>query len=372
MSMSTTTKCATELSATEFRKAFAAMKAVASNVTLSTFSYLKVVSNGKTTSIMATNGDVEIIFNWDGLTDEHICRYISVKSLCDALKMLPVKTVSIDTRGINLGGVPIPYADNSVDEWQRMEDLLALKATNPAGFLVDADVIIAASKFASTEQTRYIMNGVHFGDGAIAATDGRRLIAMPVKGMKEDFILPLKACQVLDKAASCEQFKVNCYERFARLRMVNGKVEICARRIEGGYPDWRKIIPKKTGQEYDGYETAWNFNELGIPRHQFIRFIRNYSGKSKNKPVVLKFKGATVDVAHRLEEGPDSPLGPAITVGGFYGLDMDFDVNGDLLADVIENCDHALLSEKKYSPLIGTFITNKNEEEMKCLVMPLA
>lgn len=118
--------------------------------------------------------------------------------------------------------------------------------------------MIQLTSFAmSHDETRYVLNGILFSfkDKALklVATDGRRLAIIqkdiPELGsLKKDVIIPMKTIQELNRNLGDEgdvifHFKENQV-------LVNlGPIHISSRLIEGEYPNYEQVIPKKTKEE---------------------------------------------------------------------------------------------------------------------------
>ena len=118
----------------------------------------------------------------------------------------------------------------------------------------------------STDETRYILNGVYFNfrDGklSLVATDGRRLavvskeIEVPTQSAGA-IILPAKTVseltRLLDKG---EKVKINFDERRCAFQIATDKdtsglidnVYLYSKVVEGNYPNYLQVIPKETHQ----------------------------------------------------------------------------------------------------------------------------
>ena len=103
---------------------------------------------------------------------------------------------------------------------------------------------------ASTDATRYVLNGVLFSPekgGTLAATYGRLLAVAPVRFTGPEFILPSTAAAVLlhpdfagRDAAICQEAEK---ESVTRVVFRSGPHTLVARTIEGTYPNYRQVIP---------------------------------------------------------------------------------------------------------------------------------
>jgi DNA polymerase-3 subunit beta len=118
----------------------------------------------------------------------------------------------------------------------------------------------------STDETRYILNGVYFNfkDGklSLVATDGRRL-ALVAKEMEVPadsagaIILPAKTVgeltRLLDKG---EKVQISFNDRRAAFQIATDKdasglvdnIYLYSKVVEGNYPNYQQVIPKETHQ----------------------------------------------------------------------------------------------------------------------------
>ncbi len=108
---------------------------------------------------------------------------------------------------------------------------------------------------ASSDETRYVLNGVHIiveqGKATAVATDGRRLayIQRPIPGkeLQIKVIIPTKAVQemmrmVSEKSADHENLKVSFTDNQASFS--DGSTVVLSRLIEGHFPNFEQVIPK--------------------------------------------------------------------------------------------------------------------------------
>ncbi len=102
---------------------------------------------------------------------------------------------------------------------------------------------------ASTDATRYVLNGVWFSTddgGILIATDGRRLAGAPARFGGREFVLPNPAVHVLAhpdflaREAAIQQ--PDDPEKF-HIQFRSGPHTLIAKMIEGNYPGYRHVIP---------------------------------------------------------------------------------------------------------------------------------
>ena len=118
--------------------------------------------------------------------------------------------------------------------------------------------MIQLTSFAmSHDETRYILNGILFSFKdktlKLVATDGRRLAIiqkdLPELGsLKKDVIIPMKTIQELNRNLG-EDGDVTFYFKENQVLVNLGPIHITSRLIEGEYPNYEQVIPKKTKEE---------------------------------------------------------------------------------------------------------------------------
>jgi DNA polymerase-3 subunit beta len=117
---------------------------------------------------------------------------------------------------------------------------------------VPKETLMALGKIAgcaSTDSTRYLLNGVLFSPedgGRLIATDGRRLAGAPARVPARAFVLPNAAVHVLGHsdfstrdAAILQDENVSC----EHMQFRSGPHTLIAKRIDGSYPNYRQVIP---------------------------------------------------------------------------------------------------------------------------------
>lgn len=106
----------------------------------------------------------------------------------------------------------------------------------------------------STDETRYVLNGVLFSFKenklTLVATDGRRLALVDIEGefprsQEGDLIIPTKCIVELQRMLGEEgELKMSVTENQVAFE-VNGRL-LVSKLIEGNYPNYRQVIPPET------------------------------------------------------------------------------------------------------------------------------
>lgn len=109
-----------------------------------------------------------------------------------------------------------------------------------------ADMLSRTIVAASTEETRYYLNGVywHTVDGKLAtvATDGHKLamVTTDIEAEIEGVIIPTKTVKVL---SGIDSDTVTASVSETKVRFVHGDTCIVSKVIDGTFPDYTRVIP---------------------------------------------------------------------------------------------------------------------------------
>ncbi len=109
--------------------------------------------------------------------------------------------------------------------------------------------LAAIADCASTDVTRYVLNGVLFtpeDGGRLVATDGRRLASAPAEVPPAPFILPNQAVRVLahpDFTRSDAYVSLQKVDETEWIFIRSGNHLLMSKTIEGNYPNYRQVIP---------------------------------------------------------------------------------------------------------------------------------
>lgn len=141
---------------------------------------------------------------------------------------------------------------------------------------IDIRKLIAADIFASTEQTRFYLNGVFFevkdGKASFVSTDGHRMIIF-------DFDCEGPDCSVIIPSSLIKKIKLDRHLDLGEITIETGahysdiKIDYYGatygeRAIDGTYPDYRRILPaddlEQKGAALIGFNPAYlgSFDKL--------------------------------------------------------------------------------------------------------------
>lgn len=188
----------------------------------------------------------------------------SFEALPDARKFLDILSNIGDVQFVNLGktddalNISTDFSDFDLKDCDATDTYPTSVETEPdVSFTIEATTLIPSLKrtcpFFADESARYAIKGIKFemheGKLILVATDGKRLAVerLPVPGMEasnETYVVPDKAIRLFSSAAKNNGeafigFTKNIFT--AKL----GDIAISAKMVEGRYPTWQDVLPKK-------------------------------------------------------------------------------------------------------------------------------
>ena len=193
--------------------------------------------------------------------------------------------------------------------------------------------MIQLTAFAmSHDETRYVLNGILFSFKdkvlKLVATDGRRLAimerALPELGnFKKDIIVPTKAIQELGRNLG-DEGDANFYFKENQIQINLGAVTIISRLIEGEYPNYEQVIPKKTK------------DELKIGTQEFLQAARRASILTSQDSQSIKIN-IIKDRMIITKNTPDLGEAREELEVDYKGSDLAIGFNPNFLIDVLKN-----------------------------------
>lgn len=97
--------------------------------------------------------------------------------------------------------------------------------------------------FVSTDQTRYVLNGVHTTPTQAVATDGRRLISIATAGTAVPVTWATHTCKSIIAAFPAGASYATTTDNWAVLTDSTAATTVIVRFIDGNYPNFRQVIP---------------------------------------------------------------------------------------------------------------------------------
>jgi DNA polymerase-3 subunit beta len=163
--------------------------------------------------------------------------------------------------------------------------------------------------FASTDETRFVLCGVHLGataDGPLSAvaTDGKRLAVarFDAPGAAVDITIPTEACRLFARLCGGGTGATLVTDgKFARLTAPGG-VEATTNLIQGNYPNWRQVVPT----QFSGgasFETPHLFREA-LHRVALLTDEKSIAVKLAFDNGAVEMRAAAADVGEAAETVP--------------------------------------------------------------------
>ncbi len=296
---------------------------------------------------------------------------VAARRLFDVVRELPEQEIEVsgDAAQIELTCARGRYrfVGASVDDFPELPDIADEKhvGLDPAML----ETMIRRTLYAvSTDETRPELTGVFLeikeGSLRMVATNGHRLSRAAVRRsfkQERDMLLPPKALnQILRLTPGQEaEVEVTGTKSYARFRI--GDTDLYSRLLEGPFPDYERVIPKSSPLK------------ATIKREDVIASLRRILvlSDSQTRQIKMVFEPQRLQIqaeyqgaGEATEEIPVKYDGESIAIGfnGGYLLEM-LKTFGD--EDVVMSFESAV-SAGVFRPA-----TDRDDEELLCLVMPL-
>ncbi len=329
-------------------------------------------------SLTTTNLDLGIRCKIKAEVKEGGSVTLPVKRLATIVRELPNVDVSFDATAnhqvkIASGGSNFRIMGIGAEEFPKLPDSSDDKNYNlDQGEL--ATMLGNVAYAQSTDETRYILNGVYFNfkDGklALVATDGRRL-ALVSKEMTVPaasagaIILPAKTvAELLRLLGKGEKLKIAFNERRAAFQIETGKeaggltdsIYLFSKVVEGNYPNYQQVIPKETHQR------------IKLERELFLQCVHRAALVTSEKSNSVKIK-LTSNLLEITASSPDFGEAHESMAISYSGPDLQVAFNPQFVMDPLR----ALTKDEVFFELKdevspGVF---KTLESFVCVIMPV-
>ncbi|MEI6105865.1 MAG: DNA polymerase III subunit beta [Opitutae bacterium] len=329
-------------------------------------------------SLTTTNLDLGIRCKIKAEVKEGGSVTLPVKRLATIVRELPNIDVSFDASAahqvkIASGGSNFRIMGIGAEEFPKLPD-----STDDKTYVLEqseiATMLSNVSYAQSTDETRYILNGVYFNfkDGklALVATDGRRLalvskeLTVPA-GSAGAIILPAKTvAELLRLLGKGEKLKVAFNERRAAFQIDTGKdtsgltdsIYLFSKVVEGNYPNYHQVIPKETHQR------------IKLERELFLQCVHRAALVTSEKSNSVKIKLST-NLLEITASSPDFGESHESMAISYSGPELQVAFNPQFVMDPLR----ALTKDEVFFELKdevspGVF---KTLESFVCVIMPV-
>lgn len=354
------------------------LNVVGSKATMPILSNVLIEAEKDQISLSTTNLDLGIRCKIKAEVKETGAVTLPVKRLAGIVRELPNIDVTLDASPnhqvkLTSGGSTFRIMGIGKEEFPPLPEFGEEKAYSLEQSEL-ATMLKSVAYAQSTDETRYILNGVYFnfkeGKLSLVATDGRRL-ALVSKEMEVPpasagaIILPAKTvselARLLDKGA---KVKINFNDRRAAFQIATDKdtsglidhVYLYSKVVEGNYPNYQQVIPKETHQR------------IKLERELFLQCVHRAALVCSEKANSVKIKLSS-NLLELTAQSPDFGEAHESMAIGYSGPDLQVAFNPTFLMDPLKalSKDEVFFEVKdEVSP--GVF---KTLESFVCVIMPV-
>ena len=354
------------------------LNVVGSKATMPILSNVLIEAEKDQISLSTTNLDLGIRCKIKAEVKETGSVTLPVKRLATIVRELPSVDVTFDGAPnhqvkLTSGGSTFKIMGIGKEEFPPLPEFGDEKAyTLEQSELIS--MLRSVSYAQSTDETRYILNGVYFNFRdeklTLVATDGRRL-ALIAKEMEVAaasagaIILPAKTVselnRLLDKGS---KVKINFNERRAAFQIATDKdtsglidhVYLYSKVVEGNYPNYQQVVPKETHQR------------IKLERELLLQCVHRAQlvCSEKSNSVKIKISSNLLEIFASSSDFGEAHESMAI---GYSGPDLQVAFNPAFLMDPLKALtkDEVFFEVKdEVSP--GVF---KTLESFICVIMPV-
>ncbi len=354
------------------------LNVVGSKAAMPILSNVLIEAEKDSISLTTTNLDLGIRCKIKAEVKETGSITLPVKRLATIVRELPNVDVSFDATAnhqvkIASGGSNFRIMGLSAEEFPKLPD-----TGDDKSFELDqaelATMLGNVAYAQSTDETRYILNGVYFNfkDGklALVATDGRRLalvskeLTVPASSAGA-IILPAKTvAELLRLVGKGEKLKIAFNDRRAAFQIETGKeaggltdsIYLFSKVVEGNYPNYQQVIPKETHQR------------IKLERELFLQCVHRAAlvTSEKSNSVKIKISSNLLEITASSPDFGEAHESMAIS---YSGPDLQVAFNPQFVMDPLR----ALTKDEVFFELKdevspGVF---KTLESFVCVIMPV-
>jgi DNA polymerase-3 subunit beta len=277
---------------------------VSTRTTLPILSNVLLQANENDLYLTTTDLDVGVRGTCEAQVDKAGATTLPARRVFNIIRELPSSEIQVDVDGKNAASIrsgqsffkilglpedefpPLPKFEGAKVVTMRQKDL--------------RDGLRKTSYAISTDETRYVLNGVLFSfkDNklTLVATDGRRLAMAEIelefpRSHESDLIIPTKAVTELQRLLTDDGD--------VKVSMANGQIAfdlnktlLVSKLIEGNYPNYKQVIPAEAKER------------VKLEREMFLNSLRRVSllASDKSHSVKLHFSKNNLDITANTPE----------------------------------------------------------------------
>jgi DNA polymerase III subunit beta len=303
---------------------------VSTRTTLPILSNVLLQAHGEEIHLTTTDLDVGVRGSCEADVEKEGATTLPARRLFNIVRELPSSEIQIDVNGKNAA---------SIRSGQSFFKILGLPEEEfpPLPKFEDAKVVTIRQKdlrdglrktsyAISTDETRYVLNGVLFSFKenklTLVATDGRRLAMVEIelefpRSHEADFIVPTKAVTELQRLLADDgEIKVSMGS--GQIAFDLSKTLLVSKLIEGNYPNYRQVIPSEAKER------------IKLERETFLNSLRRVSllASDKSHSVKLSFGKNNIDITATTPEVGEAKESIAVA---YKGRDFSIAFNPEFL-----------------------------------------
>src|ERR1700755_3406767 len=309
---------------------------VSTRTTLPILSNVLLQAHGAEIHLTTTDLDVGVRGSCEADVEKEGATTLPARRLFNIVRELPSSEIQIDVNGKNAA---------SIRSGQSFFKILGLPEEEfpPLPKFEDAKVVTIRQKdlrdglrktsyAISTDETRYVLNGVLFSfkDNklTLVATDGRRLAMLDIdlefpRSHEADIIVPTKAVTELQRLLT-DEGEVRVSVGTGQIAFDLNKTLLVSKLIEGNYPNYKQVIPSEAKER------------VKLEREMFLNSLRRVSllASDKSHSVKLNFSKNNLDITANTPEVGEAKESLAVT---YKGKDFSIAFNPEFLMDPLKN-----------------------------------
>ncbi len=291
---------------------------VSTRTTLPILSNVLLQTNGSEVRLTTTDLDVGVRGSFEATIEKEGATTLPARRLFTIIRELPSSEIQFDVDGKNAASIrsgqsffkilglpeeefpPLPKFDDSKVVTIRQKDL--------------RDGLRKTSYAISTDETRYVLNGVLFSfkdnKVTLVATDGRRLAMLDIdlefpRSHEADIIVPTKAVTELQRLLT-DEGDVRVSVGSGQIAFDLNNTLLVSKLIEGNYPNYRQVIPGEMKER------------VTLERETFLNSLRRVSllASDKSNSIKLNFTKNNIDITANTPEVGEAKESLAVAYKG--------------------------------------------------------
>jgi DNA polymerase III subunit beta len=309
---------------------------VSTRTTLPILSNVLLQAKEGMVNLTTTDLDVGVRGGFEANVDKAGASTLPARRLFTIIRELPSSEISIEVDGKNAASIrsgqsffkilglpeeefpPLPKFENAKVVTMRQKDL--------------RDGLRKTAYAISTDETRYVLNGVLFSFKenklTLVATDGRRLAMVDIelefpRSHEADIIVPTKAVTELQRLLT-DDGDVKISVSTGQIAFDLNNTLLVSKLIEGNYPNYKQVIPSEAKER------------VTLERETFLNSLRRVSllASDKSNSIKLNFSKNNIEITANTPEVGEARESLPV---GYKGRDFSIAFNPEFLMAPLRN-----------------------------------